>query len=220
MRSVFPLGMACFGLLLTACPSDQPPLGTGELGKGDLRLVCATDDAACAPGVESLDASVPIAVGASFRMTYDGPVPKSSTGGLSTMIVFSGSPAMLSKDEDLFIAWLPGSVAALARTEQGTVTDFVHLFVSSIARLDLDSSDEKLVVGKQKVWQATPFGPQDTVLAGSLAYAWEVEGSAVEVVGSEGRSVTLLAKEPGEATLRATSGEAVGETTITVEVAP
>jgi hypothetical protein len=220
MRSVFRLGMACFGLLLTACPSDQDPLGTGELGKGDLRVACATDDAACAPGAESLDSSVPIAVGAAFRVTYDGPVPKSPAGGLSTMVLFSGSPAMLSKDEDQFIAWMPGSVAVLARTEQGTVTDFVHLFVSTIERVGLASSEEKLVVGKQKVWQATPFGPQDTVLAGSLAYAWEVVGTAAEVVSAEGRSVTLVAKEPGEATLRALSGEAVGEAKITVEVAP
>ncbi len=220
MRSVCRLGMACFGLLLTACPSDQEPLGTGELGKGDLRLVCAPDDAACASGDESLDASVPIAVGASFRMTYDGPVPKAPTGGLSTMVLFSGSPAMLSKDGDLFIAWIPGSVAVLARTEQGTVTDFVHLVVTSIERIGLDSSGDKLVVGSQQVWRATPFGPQDTALAGSLAYTWGVEGTALQVVGTEGRSATIVAKEPGEATLRVKSGDAVGQATITVEVAP
>ncbi len=218
MKMTLRLGIACsFGWLLNACPSDQAPLGTGELGKGDLRIVCADDDAVCASGATSLDAAFPIAVGASIQVVYDGPVPTSPTGGPSTMTIFSASPAMLSKDEASFVAWMPGVAALLARTQEGTVADFVHLTLASVQRLELDSSPEPLVVGGKKVWKVAPLGADGAVLAGSLSYTWEVEGTTVEIVESAGRSVQLSGKQPGTAILRVKTGGVVGEVTLTVE---
>jgi len=225
------LGLACvLGLSLTACPSDHPS-GSGELGKADLRIVCTIDDAACESGEEVPATSVPIAVGASVDVAYHGPIPKSASGAQSTVILFSSSPAMLSENkvDHGFIAWAPGIVGLLARTDQATVLDFVHLVLADVARIELTSSSNTLAVGKEQVWFATPHGSETlvdsqgfarTVLAGTVLYTWEVDGPAVEIRSRTNRSVTLLAKEPGQATLRASVGSVAAESIITVEVAP
>ena len=213
-------GALCFALLLTACPSDKPRVGIGELGKGDLRILCSVDDAVCKPGEDSIEASVPIAVGASFGVSYIGPVPKAASGNPSSVLIFSGSSVMLSMSDDQFVAWEPGIAAVLARTDQGTVLDFTHMLLVDVDRIELTSSRVVLTVGQEQTWQASPFGPEvvvsDGVLAGSLGYLWEVDGSAVELVETEGRSATVFAKEPGEATLRAILDTAVGQAVIVV----
>lgn len=212
--------------LLIACASDQPAYGSGsgELGKGSLYVTCTPEDAACEPGAATLEKGGPIAVGASFHMTYDGQIPLAPTGDPSTMILFSASPSMLSVGEDEFVAWLPGYVAVIARTAEGTVTDFTHVELAAVAKVELERSpaeaSTQLVVGQQGVWLAAPVSSDDLVLAGSLAYTWEVDGTSVEVAAFSGRSVTLVARESGTSTLRAQTGEAKGETTITVEAAP
>ena len=253
MRSVHLLApLIGFGLLLTACPSDKHRIGTGELGKGDLHIVCTDDDAACVPGEQRIAATHPIAVGASFAVAYAGPIPKAATGAQSTAILFSGSPEMFSRDDDRFSAWLPGTGALLVRTDQGTVLDFVHLRIADVERIELNCATKQLVVGQELVCDATPFGseallsnpdqsnpdqsntgqpngeqPSNTssgtpgnTLAGSLNYLWNVEGTAVEIVKKESRFVTLIAKEAGDATLQASSGDAMGEAIFRVEVAP
>jgi hypothetical protein len=136
------------------------------------------------------------------------------------MILFSSSPGMLTKDEgDQFVSWMPGHVAVIARTEQGTVTDFVHLRIVGVDHLQLDreSSGNTLTVGGQDVWRASPLSEDGMVLGGSLGYVWEVEGSAIEIVAHNGREVTLAAREAGSAILRARAGEATGEATLSVE---
>ncbi len=207
--------------LLTACPSDQPPFGSGEgeLGRGNLSIQCTPQDAACESDATELGASTPLAVGASFFVRYDGQVPMSPTGGPAKMILFSSSPGMLTKDEgDLFVSWVPGHVAVIARTEQGTVTEFVHLRIIGVDHVQLDrQSSGSLTVGGQDVWRASPLSAEGTVLGGALGYVWEVEGSAVEIVAQDGREVTLAAREAGSAILRARAGEATGEVTLSVE---
>lgn len=212
---------ACL-FLLTACPSDQPPFGsgTGELGRGNLSTACTPKDAVCEPEATELDTSVPIAVGASFFVRYDGQVPLSPTGGPAKMILFSSSPDMLSKDDDdQFVSWMAGHVAVIARTEQGTVTEFVHLRIADVDRiqLDRDPSGTAMTVGAQGVWRASPLSVDGTVLGGTLGYVWEVEGSAIEIVSQDGREAVVVAREAGSAVLRARAGEATGETTVSVE---
>lgn len=212
---------ACL-FLLTACPSDQPPFGSGsgELGRGNLFIACTPKDAACEPEATELDGSTPIALGASFFVRYDGQVPLSPTGGPAKMILFSSSPDMLSKDDDdQFVSWVPGHVAVIARTEQGTVTEFVHLRIAGIDRIQLDGdpSGATMTVGTQGVWLASPLSVDGTVLGGTLGYVWEVEGSAIEIVAQDGREVTLAAREAGSAIVRARAGEATGEATVSVE---
>jgi len=157
-------------------------------------------------------------------MTYDGQIPLAPTGDPSTMTLFSASPSMLSVAEDDFVAWLPGYVAVIARTAEGTVTDFAHLQLATVARIQVernpDDASSQLVVGQQGEWLATPISASDAVLGGTLAYSWEVEGTSVEVSANAGRSVTLIAREAGTSTLRAHTGEAMGEATITVEATP
>lgn len=218
--------LATMVLMLSACVSDQPGYGagSGELGKGSLFVPCNDQDAACASGATRLEPQTPLAVGASFPLIYEGHVPNAPTGEPTTMILFSASPSMLSLDGDQFVAWQPGHVAVLARTQEGTVTDFVHLPLATIHQLALSRGDddaaEHLTVGQQGHWLATPRGADGQTLGGRLAYDWHVEGTAIEITAKDGRSVTLLAREAGTATLRVSSGQAAGETTIVVQETP
>jgi len=139
------------------------------------------------------------------------------------MTLFSAAPDLLSGDAAELVAWKPGLVAVLARTAEGTVTDFIHLEVAPIARIEVHRSDEgtgDLSVGEQREFSATPRTKDDRLLGGGLAYTWEVQGAAVEIVAGEGRTATVRAIDPGTATLVARSGSATGETTIVVEGAP
>lgn len=212
-------------LAIGGCVSDQPSYsgGTGELGKGSFFVPCGTDDAACGTAPSRLASDVPFAVGASSLITYEGEIPDAPTGQPTTITIFSASPAMLSFDDAEIFAWLPGTVAVLARSAEGTVTDFAHLTVAPVASIDLGRTDEAqevgLSVGEQGVWEATPRDASGQVLGGHLAYAFEVQGEAVEVVDQSARRVTLIAREAGTATLRALAADAVGEATVVVEEA-
>lgn len=205
-------------LALSSCAEDQPSYGagSGELGKGSLSIVCAEGDAACSPSDATLAASTPVAVTASFGLTYEGRIPNAPTGEPTTMILFSASPALLSVTDGEFIAWAPGSVAVLARTAEGTVTDFVHLKLEPIARVEL-VGPATLRVGEQNTYTATPRSRDDEVLAGVVGFGWQVEGTAVSIIQSAQRVATISAVESGIATLRVTGGDAKAEAVITVE---
>jgi len=216
--------------MLTGCPSDRYESAAGELGKGDLAIICVPEDAVCKPGQEYLDAPTPVAMSASFEMNYSGPVPKSATGEAFPAVLVSGSPPMLSKLDSVFTAWKPGTVAVLARTEQGTVLDFVHLRIAEIASIELTPTLDKLVVGEEQTITATATGPDalgSKPLAGSVPYSWKVENSGgvdvtegnpvLEIVKIHPRAITVIAREPGQSILRASAGNAVGEMTVIVE---
>ena len=208
-------------LTLGSCVSDQETYtgGSGELGKGSFFIPCSTDDAACDDSPSRLASDVPLAVGASSPISYEGFVPEAPNGDPTTMTVFSASPSMLSFDESELFAWLPGTVAVLARSAEGTVTDFAHLTLVPIARIDVEpnAGQTTLSVGQQGVWKATPRDTSGQVLGGCINYGWQVEGSAVQIAEQTGRTVTLIAQEAGTSTLRATASDVVGEATILVE---
>ncbi|MFW5739180.1 MAG: hypothetical protein ACOC1F_02315 [Myxococcota bacterium] len=214
---------ACLVLLLAGCVSDQASngAGSGELGRGSLYVNCDANDAACDASIQRLAEGTPIAVGASLTMSYEGHVPNAPTGEPTTMVLFSASPPMLSGDATEFVAWLPGRVAVIARTQEGTVTDFVHLALEAVSDIQVASdAGDVLLVGEQGVWSAIPRSEDGRVLGGQLGYAWEVEGTAVELIEQTNRSATITAREPGSAILRARTGDVVGESTVVVEEAP
>ncbi len=216
MRFLFRNGVTAAALWLIACVSDQPTVdsGSGELGKGSLLLVCTDDDATC-PRPD--DSPLPsIAVGASFSMTYEGRVPNSPNGKPTQIILFSASPPMLTVTGTEMVARLPGQAAVLARTSEGTVTDFVHVNLASPHSILVEGNSLQKV-GSQNELVASPLGADGQVLGGTLSYSWTLEGTAVGLLDNVGRKATLVAREVGTSIVRTQSGEVTGEFEITVE---
>jgi hypothetical protein len=181
----------------------------GALGQANLFRECRAGDGSCT----SLAPSAPLAVGARLRPAVDVEVKGSA---MPDVKVLSGAPDVLAADGDVLRGVAPGVAPVLITADDGTVIDFVHVWVATPTRLAVDAAPAKndpseeigaplqLVAGETRWLSPAIFGGAQR-LAGAGDLAWKVTCDrdpcapiALLTDGSNQRR-RLVARSPGTA---------------------
>ena len=210
-------GIASLALSLLACDNstfDDRPEREGELGAGTFRYICVgSSDPYCEEGFVASTFPDRFAVGAVFDLDYDpadsfvgpdGPLPQ----------VVTAAPDSVDTQSMAFMFQRPGFAAMLARNGAGEVIDLRHLYgaaVAEIAVFTMDSQALRMIEvepGLDLDVRVEPRDETDSLLAGSLSYAWSTDDPEIaEVVTTDrDRVVTLRAHALGETTLHIMAG--------------
>jgi len=213
-------------LLLAATTGACTTLG--GLHQAALFRECRAGDDGC----KSVAPSAPLAVGAHLRPAVAIELDGSAAPDVR---VTSGAPDILAADGDVLRGVRPGIAPVLISADDGTVIDFVHVWVAQPTRLAIEAgpsraeaTDEvvapiQLVVGEARWLVPAVFGGAQR-LAGTGDVAWRVrcEGDACASIALLGDGVAerrrLIARAPGKATI-ALDGLGLS-TTLDVEVVP
>jgi hypothetical protein len=200
----------------------------GALGQAQLFKECRAGDQGCT----SLAPSAPLAVGARLRPAVDIDYKGSAT---PLVKVLSGAPDVIAADGDMLRGVAPGVAPVLITADDGTVIDFVHVWVAQPTRLAVDAAPTKtdpseelgaplqLVAGETRWLSPAIFGGAQR-LAGAGDLAWQVTCDAQPCAaialltdGSNERR-RLVARVPGKARIAI---EGLGlHTDVDVEVVP
>lgn len=178
----------------------------GDLGVGTFRYVCLdAGDAACAaagPSTEGL--SLGVAAGSELGLSFFQNDRDKPTG-----VVFPASVTRVAITERGFRALLPGQIAMLVRTADGSgVLDFTRLTVVAPAKLAVVSPSEAkgtaplaLGFGAERTIEVQPIDQQGQKLAGSFVYTWTSDAPNVAVIkeASTVRRATIAVREAGTA---------------------
>jgi len=175
---------------------------------------CAADDTACA----RRHPMAPLAIGTHFYPDVSAEIAGTSTPALR---LESASPDVLTVEDGVLVARKSGASAVLISTDDGSVVDFVHVWVApatkiTLARRDGDRIDGAigLAVGEDVTLVPTLWNGAQK-LSGDGGAAWTIDGDAVTVLrdGSSDRR-RFRARAPGKTTVRVGNGE----TTTSVEI--
>ena len=182
---------------------------------------CAENDAACS----RRHPLAPLAVGAHFHPDVSAEIAGSSTPNLR---LESAAPDSLSVEAGDLVARQPGASAVLISTDDGSVVDFIHVWVAPVTQITLSRRDGErvesgrtigLVVGEDLTLEPALWnGPQR--LAGDQDLQWSVtDDHALAVLqdGSAGRR-RLRARAPGKSTVTVALGDS--KATLDIEVVP
>ena len=180
---------------------------------------CAEGDAACS----RKHPQAPLALGAHFHPEVSAEIAGTSTPNLH---LDSAAPDVLALEGDTFVAKKPGASAVLISTDDGSVVDFMLMWVSPVTSITLARRDGErvsgtvgLAVGEDlTLVPALWNGAQQ--LAGESEATWTLTGDAGFSVLRDGAADRrrLRARSPGKATLTVAMGDA--KTTLDVEVVP
>ena len=182
---------------------------------------------------KSLAPSAPLAVGARLRPAVEIDIAGTATPDVK---VSSGRPDIIADDGDVLRGVAPGVAPILITADDGTVIDFVHVWVAAPTRLAVDAAPARgdaleevtapiqLVAGESRWLEPAVFGGAQR-LAGAGDIAWRVEcdgnGACAQVAlltdGAPDRR-RLVARTPGTARI-ALDGLGL-HTTVDVEVVP
>ena len=160
-----------------------------------------------------------LAVGGQFNVRF---VPKSGGGSeWGSDQIIPAAPGLLAREGANLVAKRPGQSAILAN-DGSVVRDFVHVQVKLVDRVQLsrvdagvetvlgDSETITLLAGQSSVdLAALPMSSVGEILAGSMPYAWSIEGDP--------DIVTLTSKGGYQNGLSA--GTKAGKVTVVVRVA-
>jgi hypothetical protein len=197
---------------------------TGCAGGGAMRQAtivgqCAADDAACS----KKNPQAPIAIGTRFFPDVSTTMDGTTTPNLR---LESAIPEILAVEDGALVAKKPGATAVLITTDDGSVVDFMHVWVSPVTKITVARRDGDriagaigLAVGEDITLVPTLwFGAQR--LSGDGEAEWTISnGNAITMMrdGSTDRR-RLRAKAPGKATVTIALGET--KTTVELEVVP
>ena len=196
------LAAPLLGLALGGC-------GAGAMGQAVMARDCGPNDTRCVLG--GLDA--PLAGGAVTRPAVTVRMRGSAAPSLRLV---STRPDVLEAANGVLIGKAKGVAAVLVASEDGTVLDFLHVWVNAPTRLELhgvtpdgsnlgtlgDSVD--LLAGESLTVQPHAYLDAQELL-GEADGTWVVEPPIAEVLHT-GKPGTrrLLAKEPGQASVKIT----------------
>jgi hypothetical protein len=183
---------------------------------------CAANDEACA----RRHPVAPIAVGARFH-----PEVSSSVAGTTTpnLHLDSSLPDVLEVVDGALVAKKPGASAVLISTDDGSVVDFVHMWVAPVTKITLTRRDGEriagtigLTVGEELTLQPALWNGSQR-LSGDGDVTWKSSGpggdpSAALALLRDGSTDRrrLRAREPGKSTITVSLGGA--ETSVEIEV--
>lgn len=204
-----------FVLLLAGCGMGA----AGAMKQATLAGGCAESDAACS----KRHPQAPIAIGARFFPDVSASIDGTTTPNLR---LESAVPEILAIEDGAFVGKKPGASAVLITTDDGSVIDFVHVWVSPITKITLAKRDGDriggsigLAVGEDVTLEpALWFGAQR--LAGEADVTWTPSDDAVISVLHDGSTARrrVRARAPGKSTITVALGDA--RTTVQLEVVP
>lgn len=169
----------------------------------------------------------PIAVGSTITPRID--FSMRGSGGLPATLV-AARPDVLSARGQFLTGTAPGVSAVLIRADDGTVLDYVHLWVVEASHISLELLGDdrrpqgevldsvELAVGESVRLRPVIYAGNQA-LAGEAESAWQVDAAVAEVLrdGAPSRR-RLIARAPGRATV---SVRALGlESTFELVVVP
>lgn len=191
----------------------------GAMHQATLVGQCAENDAACS----RRHPLAPLAIGAHFHPEVATEIAGTSTPNLRLESV---EPAILAVEGGDLVAKQPGASAVLISTDDGSVVDFVHVWVAPVTQITLARRDGERLAGTvglavgEDLTLAPALWNGVQKLAGEAELQWTVsDDKAVSVLadGSADRR-RIRARAPGKATVTASLGGAT--TSIDVEVVP
>jgi len=180
---------------------------------------CGADDAACSRKAPL----APLAIGSRFYPEVSTEIAGTSTPNLR---LESAEPGVLDVDGGALVAKQPGSSAVLISTDDGSVVDFVHVWVAPVTDISLARRDGDrirgaigLAVGEDVTLVPSLFNGAQK-LAGAPDAEWTVSDPGTLSVLRDGSSDRrrLRARAPGKTTVTVAIGDA--KTSIDVEVVP
>jgi hypothetical protein len=189
----------------------------GAMHQATLVGQCAEGDAACS----RRHPLAPLAIGAHFYPEVATEVAGTSTPSLR---LESAAPDVLDVDGGALVARRAGTSAVLISTDDGSVVDFVHVWVAPVTAVTVARRDGEriagpiaLAVGEDVTLEPALWGGAQR-LAGTADVAWTAsDDSPISILrdGSPDRR-RLKARAPGKATITIALGDA--KTSIEVEV--
>jgi hypothetical protein len=215
MRYLLPL------ISLTGCAMG------GALHQATLVGQCAPDDAACS----RRHPQAPIAIGTHFYPEVSAELAGTTTPNLRLEIA---APEVVAIEDGALIARKAGTSAVLISTDDGSIVDFVHVWVAPVTKITLARRDGEriasaiaLTVGEDVTLVPALWNGAQR-LSGDGEALWTQAGPAtasdtatgpVAILrdGSADRR-RLRARAPGKATITVALGEI--KTTVDVEVVP
>jgi hypothetical protein len=185
-------------LLLAGCAMG------GAMHQATLVGQCAADDVACS----RRHPQAPIAVGTHFYPDVSTELAGTTTPNL---MLESAVPGIVAVEDGALVARSPGASAVLISTDDGSIVDFVHVWVAPITKVTLARRDGERIASAI----ALAVG-EDVTLVPTLwngAQRLSGDGEARWTAATEGPIAILRDGSPSRRRLRA---RAPGKTTITV----
>jgi hypothetical protein len=180
---------------------------------------CAADDTACA----RRHPLAPLAIGARFHPEVSSDAAGTTTPNLRLESVESD---VLAVDDGALVAKTAGTTAVLISTDDGSVVDFVHVWVAPITQITLTRRDGDrvsgslgLTVGEDVTLQPALWNGAQR-LAGDADTVWTVSSDSSVALLRDGSSDRrrIRARAPGKATVTVALGDAT--TSLELEVVP
>ena len=183
---------------------------------------CAADDVACS----RRHPQAPIAIGTHFY-----PEAATELAGTTTpnLRLESAAPDVIAVEDGVLVARKAGTSAVLISTDDGSIVDFVHVWVAPATKITLARRDGEriegaiaLAVGEDvtlapALWNGAQRLSGDGELQWTAAAATATGPVAILRDGSAGRR-RLRARAPGKTTITVALGEI--QATVDVEVVP
>lgn len=196
---------------LAACDFADPGM-TGELDRGRFYYSCENthDDGFCDRGDLSREFPTAVAVGSTFRISYE---PNDTTVPVD---IVSGCLDCLQREDGRWTMTTEGRAPLLVENSFGEIYDLYHIEAKPAADLVVRVDDETwpgdqllLIAGSIHDFGATPEAADGTELGGSLAYEWTIDDeSVVQVQSSPTRNdIQMLAVGAGVTTVTVRSGD-------------
>jgi hypothetical protein len=221
--------MTRFLLLASVCASATGCGTVGAFHQAALFRECRAGDDGC----KSVAPGAPLAVGAHLRPAVEIEIAGSATPNVR---IVSGRPDIISAEGDVLVGVRPGLAPVLITADDGSVIDFLHVWVAAPTRLAVEAAPARgepteevaapiqLVVGESRWLVPAVFGGAQR-LAGANDVGWTVDcggapscaSIALLTDGALDRR-RLVARAPGKARIAL---EGLGlTTTLDVEVVP
>lgn len=186
------------GLPLAGCAMG------GAMHQATLVGRCAADDAACS----RRHPQSPIAVGTHFYPEVSTEVAGTTTPNL---ILESAVPGIVAVEDGALVARSPGASAVLISTDDGSIVDFVHVWVAPVTKVTLARRDGERIADAI----ALAVGEDVTLVPALWNGAQRLSGDG-EARWTASSAAPIAILRDGSADRRRLRARAPGQTTITV----
>ena len=191
----------------------------GALHQATLVGQCANDDVGCS----RRHPLAPLAIGAHFHPEVSTELAGTSTPNLH---LESAAPDVLAVESGALVAKREGTSAVLISTDDGSVVDFVHVWVAPVTQITLARRDGDRIAGTlglavgEDVTLVPALWNGAQRLAGDADATWSLSATGPVTVLSDCSADRrrLRARAPGTATITVALGDA--KASIDVEVVP
>jgi hypothetical protein len=193
---------------LTACVAAGELAGCamgGALHQATLVGQCAADDVACA----RRHPQAPIAVGTHFYPDVSTELAGTTTPNLR---LESAAPSIVAVEDGALVARTAGTSTVLISTDDGSIVDFVHVWVAPVTRITLARRDGDRIVGPI----ALAVGEDVTLVAALWNGAQRLSGDSEATWTTTAAAGPIAILRDGSADRRRLRAQAPGASTVTV----